>query len=270
MVASARVRRVFILVAFSLGVIRAARADPTDLVARPLVLDAGQAELALTAELNMQTREIARPLSLAPDAWYGVTSRLTVGVIHSSASVEQIQPGATFCVQTLNTAGCDRFYRGTGIDVLWSARGGAFAVAPHVRALLRDVDPAKPALALGALVRWQRGRFAVRGDPYLRIGLANTSQGNRTALWLPVELEVQPTCRWMIGFETGWNSDLAVWRDGYYVPAAFDVRARATRHLDVGLTFGFSSAYGPQATAKERVLFLRVGWRTSPATPTPR
>jgi hypothetical protein len=238
------------------------RADPTDLVARPLVLGAGQAEVALTAELNLQSGEIARPLSLAPDGWYGVTSRLTVGVIHSSASLEQVQPGATFCVQTLDIAGCDRLYRGTGLDVLWSARGGALAVAPHARAVLRDIDPAKPALALGALVRWQRGRFAVLGDPYLRVGLANTSQGNRTALWLPIEFELQPTCRWLIGFETGWNSDLAVWRDGYYVPAALEVRARATRHLDVGATLGFSSAFGPQATSKERVLFLRVGWRT--------
>ena len=255
-------RRALVLVVLGLGVTRAAHAEPTDLVARPLVLGAGQAELALTAELNLQTGEIARPLSFAPDAWYGVTSRLTVGVIHSSASLEQIQPGATFCVQTLDIAGCDHLYRGTGIDVLWSARGGALAVAPHFRAVLRDVDPAKPALTLGALVRWQRGRFAVEGDPYLRVGVANTSQGNRTALWLPVEFELQPTCRWMIGFETGWNSDLAVWRDGYYVPAALEVRARATRHLDVGATFGFSSAFGPQATAKQRVLFLRVGWRT--------
>ena len=256
-------RRAVALVAFGLGLVAstAARADPTDLVGRRLVLDAGDVELALVAEVNLHTGETAQPLSLAPDAWYGVTSRWTVGVIHSDPSVDQVLPGATFCVQTAADAGCSRVYRGSGIDVRWSAREGALAVAPRVRVLIRDVDPVKPAVTLGALVRWQRGRFAVTGDPYLRVGLANLGAGNRTALVLPVRFEVQPTRRWALGVELGWNSDLAVWRDGWYMPAVVEARVRATAHIDVGAALGFTSVYGPQATPKDRVLFLRLAWR---------
>lgn len=256
-------RRAVVLVAFGLGASARAGAAPTDLVARRLVLDAGQVEAALVGEVNLYPGEIAHPLSLAPDVWYGVTSRWTVGVIDSDPSVDQILPGATLCVQTgVNGSGCSRVYRGSGIDVLWSARDGALAVAPHVRALVRDVDPVKPAVTVGAAVRWQRGRFAVSGDPYVRIGLANRGAGNRTTLVLPVTFEIQPTCRWAVGVETGWNSDVAVWRDGWYVPVAVEARVRATANIDVGATFGLSSAYGPQATSKKRVLFLRVAWRS--------
>ena len=42
---------------------------------------------------------------------------------------------------------------GSAVDVRWSWREGPLAVAPRARLLLRDVDPWKPAVTAGALVR---------------------------------------------------------------------------------------------------------------------
>src|SRR5262245_33928452 len=109
------------------------RADPVelneldDLIRRPLVLDDGGIDLRLTAEINVQPQFVGRPLSLAPDAWGGISPRWTIGLIHSNASVDQIDAGATFCVRESEISPCNRLYRGSGLDVRFGARAGSLA-----------------------------------------------------------------------------------------------------------------------------------------------
>ncbi len=241
-----------------------ARADPNDLVARPIVLAAGQVEGDLTIEVNAAAGQIGAPLSFAPDAWLGATEHWTLGIVHSDPAIDRIAPGASLCVTT-GLPGCSRLFQGSGIDALWSALAGDLAIAPRARVLVFEDSihsVFKPALTLGALARWTRGRWAVWSDPYLRVPLANAEAGNRTALWLPVTLSVQPTCRWAIDLRTGWDSELAVWRDGWHIPAWLGARARASEHVDVGAAFGFYSALGPQNNAGQRAAFVTVGWRS--------
>ncbi len=238
-----------------------AAAEPTDLVADRLVLDAGELDVRLTAEINLQKGRYARPLSIAPDLWFGVTSKWTVGVAHSNASLDRIDADASFCVREYPTV-CDRTYRGGHVDVRWSWREGSLAIAPRGRLLLRDVDPVKPAVAVGALVRWTRGRFRIASDPYVRLGLANRDRGNRAAAVIPVWFGVQPTCRWLLELHTGYDGDLAVWPDGWHIPIGLVARAQVTANLDVAIEAGFTSLLGPQNNIKQRALLLTVGWRT--------
>jgi len=234
-----------------------AYASPNDLVARPIVLDRGQLDAELVLGINWAPNALGAPTSLSPDVWFGATDRLTVGVIHSSPSVDQFSPAATFCVRhDLNT--CPRTYHGSGLDARFAASPW---LAPRMRLLLRDIDPAKPALALGALVRWTSGRFAITSDPYLRLGLANTELGNRHALIIPIAFAVQPIARWELSLHTGWNSDLAVIEDGWHMPLAIGTRVAASADVDVGALFGFATLLGPQNTPKERALFLYVAYR---------
>ncbi|HEY5944302.1 MAG TPA: hypothetical protein VIV40_02375, partial [Kofleriaceae bacterium] len=150
----------------------------------------------------------------------------------------------------------------SGIDARWSAVEGDFAVAARMRFLVRQIDPVLPALTFGALVRWTRGRFAIVGDPYLQLGVANTDKGNRAALFVPITFAVQPLSRWEIALRTGWNSDLAVIRDGWHVPVAIATRVAIDRNFEAGTMLAFSTLLGPQNTAKERALFFMVGFRT--------
>src|SRR5262249_52087441 len=126
---------------------------------------------------------------------------------------------------------------------------------------VRDIHPWKPAATLGAQLRWRHGRLAVTGDPYLLIGLANTDQGNRAALYLPLELAVQPARRVALVLDTGWNTELAVWRDGWHVPIGIGAVVRAMEQLDIGATLGFPELLGPQNTPKDRVVFVTLAWR---------
>lgn len=229
--------------------------------ADPIVLDRGQVEAELVVEANLAPGMFAQPLSLAPDLWWGASERWTIGIVHSDPAIDRFQPGASLCVRSGDMI-CSHLYRGGGIDVRWSALTGDLAIAPRARLLVREIDPWKPALTLGALVQWTHGRFALTGDPYVQAGLANRNLGNRSQLFLPVELAVDLARRWEIDLRTGYTSELAVWRDGYHIPAWTGARFAATPSLEVGAAVGFYSLLGPQATPKERALFVTLDWKS--------
>lgn len=242
------------------GAPSAAGPSPNDLVTQPVVLDAGGVVARVAIELGLTSGRFARPLSIAPDVWIGVLPRLTIGLVHSNGSLDQIDARASLCFRG-DARSCDRVYRGSGLDVRWSWRQGALAVAPRGRLLVRDLDPWKPAVTVGALARWTRGRYAITSDPYLRLGLAHRDQGNRAALFVPIWFGVQPAARWLVALHTGWDSELATWRDGWHVPLALEATARVTRHLDAGVAAGFPQLAGPQNNVKERAMSIMLAYR---------
>jgi hypothetical protein len=238
-----------------------ASAGADDIVSRPLVLARDAVELRLTAAINTQPRRMASPLSLSPDAWWGVTERLTIGIIHSDASMDLVTSNGSFCVRTSELSTCDRLYHGGGVDVRYAALDGKLAVAPRLRAVIRDTDPFKPAITAGALVRWRHGRFAIASDPYLRLPLANAALGNRVAINLPVWFEVQPAAGWLIALRTGYDSDLVILDDGGHGTLAVDAVARVTDQLELGLEAGWGSLLGPQHDARHGTVAISAAWR---------
>jgi hypothetical protein len=237
-------------------------AAPDDVLGRPLVLAHDEVELGLSAAINLEPRRIGRPLSLSPDAWWGVSPRWTIGLIHSNASVDQIDAGASLCLRDSDNRDC-RFYRGSGLDLRVSALAGQFAIAPRVRLLVRDLDPFKPAMTLGAMLRWNRGRFAILSDPYVRLPLANHSLGNRAQLMFPVWFAVQPAAGWALALRTGYAADFVVFGDGEYSALSLGVTARAGRVVDLGVEAGWSSLLGPQHDAKHATAIITLDWRRS-------
>lgn len=232
----------------------AARVEPAR--AEPMVLGQGEVYARLVTEVDLAPRRRARPLSLAPDVWFGVTDALTVGVIHSATSVDRIDAGSSFCVRELSTR-CSGLYRGSGVDLRmkWTPH-----VAWHVRAVLRDVDPVKPAVTAGALLRWTRGTFIVETDPYIRVGLAKRDAGNRDALVVPVWLGRRLGDRASFAVHTGIDGDLAVWRDGWHVPLGLRFEVTPARAIAFGVEGGFTSLLGPQNTADQRAIAVYAAY----------
>lgn len=243
------------------------RANPDDIVGRPLVLASGAIDVQLSAAINVQTQSFWRPLSLAPDAWWGATSHLTIGIIHSDTSIDQISTSGSFCVREVEFSTCEHFYHGGGVDARYSAFegsiggiGGELGIAPRVRVLIRELDPFKPAMTLGALVRWTRSRFAIASDPYLRLPLANRDLGNRAQLMLPLSFIAQPAAAWALALRTGFYSDLIVIHDGYHIPLSLGVTSRLTDEIDLGLEAGWADLIGPQRDARHATIIAAVSW----------
>ena len=136
---------------------------------------------------------------------------------------------ACACARPHEPGACPRVYHGSGVDaryLAWS-RGGfrsRRARAPRPRS-----QPWKPAATFGALASWQRGRWAVTTDPYFQLGLANTDLGNGNELVVPVYVAVQPACGWALALETGYSATPRCGQDGYHIPLALELTARATR-----------------------------------------
>lgn len=240
-----------------------ADAAPDDLITRPLVLAPGAVAAELHWAINLQQGSFGTPMAVSPDAWVGILPRLTIGLFHSDASLDQIAASGSLCVRQVPLAACHQLYQGSGIDVRYSATGqteGQIAIVPRLRVLLRDIDPLKPATTLGAMLRWTHGRFAVQSDPYLRLPLANGALGNRSAIMLPLWLAAQPAAGWLIALRTGFASDLAVIHDGGHVAFAADAATRITDQVDLGLELGWASLIGPQHDARHATITVTAGW----------
>lgn len=239
-----------------------ALAEPSDLVSRPLVLDEGQLDLRLSVEANLQSVRYAKPLSVSPDAWWGITPRWTIGLIHSDESLDQIDSSATFCLREgAIPSNCNKLYLGSGVDVRYAALTGQFAVAPRVRVVIRDTDPFKPAMTIGGLVRYQFSRFEILGDPYVRLPLANAALGNRAQLVLPIWLSAQPATGWLISLQTGYQADFAVLREGAYGPLGLAVTWRASPDIDVSAGGGWGSLLGLQHDVGHATALISADWR---------
>jgi hypothetical protein len=220
---------------------------------------AGPIDAQLVTEIDLDSGHVAQPTSLAPDLWWGAAPRWTIGLVHSHASVDRFEPGATFCLGSNDPLACTHVYRGSGLDARYDALPW---LAPRVRFVLRDIDPVKPAVMLGAFAHRQWGRFVLEADPYLQIGLANRDRGNDHAVVLPVRGAID-LCAWRAWVDTGWNTDFKVWRDGWHVPLGAGVKAHVAS-IDVGGELAFPSLLGPQNTPKERVLLVFVATRWQP------
>lgn len=231
---------------------RIAYADSDDLVGREVVLAPGELEGTATLAFDMKKRREWEQYALSPDLWFGVTRDLTLGVVHSARSISELDAKRPYCLK-----GCDPDYLG-GLDARYRVHR---FVAARVRFLARDTDPWKPAATLGALVRWHRGRFGIAADPYLRLGLANRDLGNRATLIVPVQLAVQPTCKWVAGLRLGYDSAIEVWRDGWRGQLGVFAGVHPIAPLEIFVEYGFRALFGPVHDGSERVLMFSVGWR---------
>jgi hypothetical protein len=238
----------------------AAPGGPDDIVGRDVVLAREAGEAAATIELNFSRRRVYDPVSVAPDLWFGVTDRITVGLIHSSRATGVIDAGNGLC-STGSAHGCPAAYDNIGLDGRYALRRGWLAIAGRVRLVASSFDPFKPSVRPGALIRLHRGRFGVIADPQLQLGLARRDEGNRDWLRIPLWAAIQPVRGLAVALRTGIDGELATFADTYAVPIGFDLTLRVTRRVELSVFFGFPTLLGPQNQFTRRVVWLGVGGR---------
>ena len=151
------------------------------------------------AEISLASDNAFEPVSIAPDLWYGVSDKLTLGLLHSGRASTGLYGGTGngLCLSGDDEGQCPDVYRNIGIDaryhfyrsggVTLSAEGGLFA---------GPFDPFTAALKLGVVGRWQSGALAIDFSPNLFAGLSEREPemgadvaigtNNKETLHLPV------------------------------------------------------------------------------------
>lgn len=146
------------------------------MVRRPLVLGHGMIELSINTEADLTADAAFAPVSIAPDLRYGLTDRMTIGLIHSNQSLGFIgSVGNGICLAGVEN-GCPNRYNRTGLEWMYSLAQGptGWTLAVRGYAMLRGHIP-KDEIPFGAIVgggvraRWTRGRTALQLEPLIAV-----------------------------------------------------------------------------------------------------
>jgi hypothetical protein len=240
---------------------------------RQMTLPEGRALVQVFAEINLSDEQALKPLSIAPDLWYGVSDVLTVGLVHSGRGATGLFGGVGngLCL-TGSSNGCPDVYHNIGLDARYHFyRSGGITAAADGGLFARSFDPFQLALKVGATGRWQSGVLAVELAPSIFAGLTErdggdsvevSTGGNKETFILPVtaiyELMPKLGLAGQLGLTVPFEETGDTWLLGLSIGAQYMVNDQISADLAFSLP---ALAGGPDGTgADARVLTLGVGY----------
>lgn len=156
--------------------------DADGALAAPTLLPAGTFAAAVALEATVE----ADRANLAPDLWYGVSDRLTLGITHSHRPLGMVGANRGVCI-----SGClpaDGRYGGVALSAHFPlstpARDRGVRLVGIAATDVATWSPAAVSLVLGGIAEWRadrdgRPRFWAQAGPRLSIGLLGRAGGNR-------------------------------------------------------------------------------------------
>ena len=240
---------------------------------RQMTLPAGRAFVQVFAEINLSADLALKPLSIAPDLWYGVSDELTVGLVHSGRGATGFfgLPGNGLCLTGADN-GCPDVYHNVGIDARYHFyRSGGITAAADGGLFARSFDPFALALKVGATGRWQSGQLAVDLAPSIFAGLTERDPegavdvevtSNKEVFLLPVTAIYAVTPQLGAAVQAGVQVPFEETGDAWTFGLAIGAQYLVTEQVSADLAFSLPLlAGGPDGTgADARVLTLGVGY----------
>ena len=252
---------------------------PKDIVARPLTLAKGMVEIRGDVFVNLSKELVGKPFAIAPDIYYGVSDKLSIGLTH----------GLGLCLAGSEN-GCGEVYNDVGLDVNLSAlRDAKMDLALKVGLDLRGggagpFDPMLLQAHLGAIFKYRIDKIAIYAEPTIGIGITErdgtddgmggTAGGNKETIAVPVTLGFQATPELFAFLKTGiggivgpnpfsgGGALLDGFADNYAIPIGVGALFAVSQKLDVGGEFLFPALAGSDiATSDARAINLKVNAR---------
>jgi hypothetical protein len=204
---------------------------------------AGMLSARLLVDVNMSADLVGKPISLAPDLYYGVTDKLQLGLLHDGPMGWQARPGLGLCL-TGKDNGCPRVYDNVGFDMMYGLIFGALHLSAHGSLFVTSFDPSTTSLALGVAGKVHFSeRVAVLFDPKIAIALSDRGT-NDDALYIPLELEYQLGAPTTFKVLSGISGSLSKLGDTYQAPLGLGLVQNLTTHVDLGARFSFDNLLG--------------------------
>jgi hypothetical protein len=240
-----------------------ARAQPEAAAAAPgPTLRAGR--VALLASLQLGTSKGGKafePISLAPDAYYGVSDRVEVGLVTSWYGITGFWSGAMLgaspsglCLSSEPEAeggiGCARRFDNLGGEVHHALlEEGSLQLAAGGGLHVFHFDPFTLDVKLGLHGMWRAGRLGLSFAPSFFIGLTQRHDppdgtANKESIQLPVAVTFALVPELLVGLQSGVRGPVDGFADGYSVPAALAAIYLVSPRLMVGGAFSFERVAG--------------------------
>lgn len=220
--------------------------------------------LAVLASLQLGTSrggKAIEPISIAPDAFYGVSDRLELGVVTSWYGITGFWSGAMLgalpsglCASSKPEAeggiGCARRFDNVGAEAHYALMGeGAFQMAASGGLHAASFDPLTLDVKLGVHGRWRAGRIGLSFAPSLFIGITERHDppdgaGNKETVQLPVAVTFAAMPQLLVGLQSGVRGPIDGFEGGYSIPAALGAIYLVTPQILVGGAFSFERVAG--------------------------
>jgi hypothetical protein len=249
---------------------------PLEVVNRPLTLAGGMVEIrgdSLRIGISGgDAFDVGEPIVLAPEIYYGVSDKLTVGITHTNHAT--FFPPAGFCLSGEEN-GCPKPYNAIGAEAQYAlTRGGNLNLAARAGI---STGRFSPDFALGAtaglLIRFRGGKIALVVDPNLYIGIIERDTfpfGMADAsypdyLFMPAQLQYQLNTQAMVYLMSGLNTPLKDMGDFVQIPAGLGASYALNDRMDAGLELQIANLagkdIGPIGKFDERYLIARIAIR---------
>jgi len=189
----------------------------------PIVMTAAKGSLFVMAHLDINLSKDAafKPVSLAPDIWYGATEKLSIGLTHSGLASSGFWggAGAGICL-TGKDKGCADTYSNGGLQARYDLSGSVDGLALEGGFIVRDFDPFVLTGKLGAVMTKEMGAVQLALAPNLQFGLTEREMLNKEVLNIPVSLMYGLNETVVIGGQTGISLPLSDTGDTWRLPVS--------------------------------------------------
>jgi hypothetical protein len=230
------------------------------------VVPKGKLVLDAQLEINLSSGNAFKPVSLAPDLWYGVTDDITLGLVHSSLGETGFigAAGDSLCL-TGSSDGCAHVYNKVGLDGrIRLKRPLALDVGLYVNSFS---DPFQLDAKIGLDARWAWDKLSLELQPSIFIGLTNRapkdamgnpipSEANSETLFIPATVAYRVAPKADLALQAGLVLPFTDTSNTWSVPISLAARFAATPKLGIGLAFTFLDLIGGASTADDRSLTL--------------
>ena len=228
-------------------------------VMRGVQAPAGMLSARLLLGINLSTDNVGKPISLAPDLYYGVSDTLQLGLVHQGPLGWQGRPGLGLCVAGKSND-CPKVYDNVGFDLMYGLAFGQFHLSAHGSLFVSSFDPTTASLALGVAGKLHANdRVALFFDPKIAIAISDRNT-NDDVLYVPLELEYQLGAPTTFKVLSGISGGLSTLGDTYQVPLGIGLVQNLTEHVDLGARFSFDNLLGqePQGVGRADTRSLAV------------
>ena len=220
--------------------------------------------IAFLASLQLGTSRGGKafePISIAPDAFYGVSDRLEVGVVTSWYGVTGFWSGAMLgvapsglCVSRKPDAvggiGCAKRFDNAGGEVHYALmREGELQLAAGGGLHAASFDPFTLDVKLGLRGMWRAGRIGLSFAPSLFLGVTQRHDppdgtGNKEAVFVPVQVTFAVIPQLLVGLQSGLRGPVDGFSSAYSVPAALGAIFLVNAQIMVGGAFSYERVAG--------------------------